>query len=74
MDDFKKGITKILISSDLLARGIDIQQIQLVINYEISKDPENYVHRVGRTGRLNKEGRVINIVNNYDMQNLSNIQ
>jgi superfamily II DNA/RNA helicase len=51
MDDFRKGTFKVLISSDLLARGIDIQQISLVINYDIQKDPETYIHKIGRTSR-----------------------
>ncbi len=64
MEEFRKGIKRILVSSDLLSRGIDVPQVQLVINYEICKDYENYVHRIGRTGRFSRTGSVFNIVNN----------
>ena len=51
MEDFRSGSVRVLISTDLLARGIDVQQVSLVVNYELPVQRENYVHRIGRTGR-----------------------
>lgn len=62
MRDFRNGSARILISSDLLARGIDIQQISLVINYDLPMDKENYIHRIGRSGRYGRKGFAINLV------------
>jgi superfamily II DNA/RNA helicase len=62
MDDFRAGRVRVLISTDLLARGIDVQQVSLVINYELPHQRENYVHRIGRTGRYGKKGVAINLV------------
>jgi translation initiation factor 4A len=62
MDDFRSGRVRVLISTDLLARGIDVQQVSLVINYELPHQRENYVHRIGRTGRYGKKGVAINLV------------
>lgn len=62
MADFKKGCFRYLIATDVAARGIDIDNIALVINYDIPRDGESYVHRIGRTGRNNKVGRSITFV------------
>ncbi len=62
MDDFRSGHVRVLISTDLLARGIDVQQVSLVINYEMPIQRENYVHRIGRSGRYGKKGVAINLV------------
>jgi translation initiation factor 4A len=62
MDDFRSGTVRVLISTDLLARGIDVQQVSLVINYELPLQRENYVHRIGRSGRYGKKGVAINLV------------
>lgn len=62
MEDFRSGTVRILISTDLLARGIDVQQISLVVNYELPLQRENYVHRIGRSGRYGKKGVAINLV------------
>ena len=62
MADFKKGCFRYLIATDVAARGIDIDNIALVINYDIPRDGESYVHRIGRTGRNNKAGRSITFV------------
>jgi len=58
---FKAGETRILVATDIAARGIDVKGIQLVINYDLPDDPENYVHRIGRTGRAGEEGHAISI-------------
>jgi ATP-dependent RNA helicase RhlE len=59
LDRFRKGESKILVTTDVAARGIDIPDIDYVINYDLPNDPENYVHRVGRTGRGNKRGQAL---------------
>jgi ATP-dependent RNA helicase RhlE len=56
---FKTGEFRILVATDIAARGIDVSGIELVINYDIPDDPENYVHRIGRTGRAGIEGHAI---------------
>lgn len=61
---FRSGQLKLLIATDLLARGIDVQQLQLVINYDIPIKKENYIHRIGRSGRFGKKGFIINLVSN----------
>ncbi len=62
MQDFRKGNVRVLISTDLLARGIDVQQVSLVINYELPTQRENYIHRIGRSGRFGRKGVTINLI------------
>jgi translation initiation factor 4A len=62
MTEFRKGSIRVLISTDLLARGIDVQQVSLVINYELPSQRENYVHRIGRSGRFGRKGVAINLL------------
>lgn len=62
MSAFKQGSTRVLITTDLLARGIDVQQISLVINYDLPIDRETYIHRIGRSGRFGRKGVAINFV------------
>ena len=62
MTDFRKGTARILISTDLLARGIDVQQVSLVINYELPTQMDNYIHRIGRSGRYGRKGTAINLL------------
>jgi len=62
MADFRKGSVRVLISTDLLARGIDVQQVSLVINYELPTQKENYIHRIGRAGRFGRKGVTINLI------------
>lgn len=62
MTNFKKGCFRYLVATDVAARGIDIDNISLVINYDIPKDGESYVHRIGRTGRINKKGKSVTFV------------
>ena len=56
MKGFRNGESRILVSTDLLCRGIDIQQVSVVINYDIPQNVENYLHRIGRSGRFGKKG------------------
>ena len=62
MLDFKNGKTDILVATDIVARGIDIDDIGLVINYDVPHDPEDYIHRIGRTARANADGVTITFV------------
>ena len=64
MQNFRKGASRILISTDLLARGIDVHSVGLVINYELPQKHENYIHRIGRSGRFGKRGIAINLISN----------
>ena len=62
MKEFRSGSTRILISTDLLGRGIDIQQVNLIINYDMPSEPAKYIHRIGRSGRFGRKGVAINLV------------
>jgi translation initiation factor 4A len=66
MSSFRKGETRVLISTDLLSRGIDIQQVSIVINYDIPNDKESYIHRIGRSGRYGRKGIAINFTSEQD--------
>lgn len=70
MSRFRSGQSRILISTDLLSRGIDIQQVSLVINYDLPTDKECYLHRIGRSGRFGRKGVAINFVTNRDEGNI----
>ena len=56
MKEFRTGSSRVLITTDLLARGIDVQQVHLVINYDIPREKETYIHRIGRSGRFGRKG------------------
>ena len=62
MDEFRNGKIRVLLATDLLARGIDVQQVSIVINYDIPRDVANYLHRIGRSGRYGRKGVGINFV------------
>lgn len=74
MVEFRTGTTRILITTDILARGIDIQQVSLVINYDMPKYPQTYIHRIGRSGRYGRKGIAINFVTKKERNILSYIQ
>jgi translation initiation factor 4A len=74
MNDFKYGKTRILITTDLLARGIDVQHISLVINYDIPRSKEIYIHRIGRSGRFGRKGIAINFVTKNEVPLLKEIE
>lgn len=67
MLDFKAGRVNVLVATDIVARGIDIDDIELVINYDVPHEAEDYVHRVGRTARANRDGRAITFVNEKEI-------
>ena len=68
-----KGYFRYLVATDVAARGIDIDNITLVINYDIPQDKESYVHRIGRTGRVGKMGRAITFVTQNENKFLNDI-
>jgi translation initiation factor 4A len=74
MNDFRKGTVRVLISTDLLARGIDVQQVSLVINYELPPQRENYIHRIGRSGRFGRKGVAINLLSPEDTRVMEEIE
>ena len=74
MISFRNGKTRVLISTDLLARGIDVQQVSLVINYELPVQRENYIHRIGRSGRYGRKGASINLVTEREMRSQAEIE
>lgn len=74
MSEFRRGVTRILITTDILSRGIDIQQVSLVINYDMPKYPQTYIHRIGRSGRFGRKGSAINFVTKKEKTILNFIQ
>lgn len=74
LNDFKNGGKNVLISSDLTARGIDIQQISLVVNFDVPRDIHTYLHRIGRSGRWGRKGTAINFISERDVSNMRRIE
>jgi len=74
LDDFKKGQVRVLVATDIAARGIDIDQLPHVINYELPNVSEDYVHRIGRTGRAGNEGEALSLVCVDEDEFLKNIE
>ncbi|KAL0075743.1 ATP-dependent RNA helicase eIF4A [Phycomyces blakesleeanus] len=74
MKEFRSGSSRVLITTDLLARGIDVQQVSLVINYDLPSNRENYIHRIGRGGRFGRKGVAINFVSNDDVRMMRDIE
>ena len=74
INGFRGGSVRVLVSSDLLARGIDIQQVSLVINFELPVQRENYIHRIGRSGRFGRKGVAINLVTPGELRELKEIE
>jgi len=73
MKKFRSLNTRVLISTDLLGRGIDVQQVSIVINYDIPFKNESYIHRIGRSGRHGRKGTAINFVTNNDVKRIDEI-
>lgn len=74
MSEFRRGETRVLITTDMWARGIDVQQVSLVINYDIPSNRENYLHRIGRSGRFGRKGVAINFLTEEDERLLRDIE
>lgn len=74
MNDFRTGHSRVLISTDVWARGIDVQQVSLVINYDLPEIMENYIHRIGRSGRFGRKGTAINFITTTDVSKLKQIE
>jgi len=74
MKEFRSGSSRVLITTDLLARGIDVQQVSLVINYDMPGNRENYIHRIGRSGRFGRKGVAVNLVADGDVRALREIE
>ena len=73
MREFRSGSSRVLITTDLLARGIDVQQVSLVINYDLPTNRENYIHRIGRSGRFGRKGVAINFLTSGDVRYMRDI-
>jgi len=71
---FRSGSSRVLISTDLLARGIDVQHVSIVINYDLPTQKENYLHRIGRSGRYGRKGVAINFVPERDVPTLKDLE
>jgi translation initiation factor 4A len=74
MKEFRSGSSRVLITTDLLARGIDVQQVSLVINYDLPANRENYIHRIGRSGRFGRKGVAINFVTGDDVRAMRELE
>ncbi|XP_054724840.1 eukaryotic initiation factor 4A-I-like [Uloborus diversus] len=74
MREFRSGSSRVLITTDILARGIDVQQVSLVINYDLPTNRENYIHRIGRGGRFGRKGVAINFITEEDKRSLRDIE
>lgn len=74
MLDFKSGKINILIATDIVARGIDVDDIELVVNYDVPREGEDYIHRVGRTARADRDGKAVTLVNEKDQRHLNQIE
>jgi len=74
MNEFRQGSSRVLITTDVWARGIDVQNVSLVTNYDLPTNRENYIHRIGRSGRFGRKGVAINFVTNEDVKILRDIE
>ena len=74
MRDFKKGLFRYLVATDVAARGIDVENISLVVNYELPHERETYIHRIGRTGRAGQNGIAISLLERYEQSELKALE
>lgn len=74
LERFKKGITPILVATDVAARGVDVKDVGLVVNYDLPNEPEAYVHRIGRTARAGAEGRAVSFCSEEELEFLRDIE
>jgi superfamily II DNA/RNA helicase len=74
MKDFRDGKTRLLLTTDILSRGIDIPQVNLVVNYDLPQNKETYIHRIGRCGRFGKKGVSISMVKSEDPSDMKTLE
>ena len=74
MDNFKQGLIRVLVATDVAARGLDIDELSHVINFELPNNPEDYVHRIGRTGRAGTKGFAISLTSKEENNALADIE
>ena len=74
MNLFRNGELRVIVATDIISRGIDVQAVSIVINYDIPKYKDVYVHRIGRSGRFGRKGVAINFVTQDDIKKLRTIQ
>jgi len=74
LSEFRTGSSRILITTDLLARGIDVHGVSLVINYDLPRNFEKYIHRIGRSGRFGRKGVAINLIATDDMGTMAELE
>ena len=74
MEEFRGGQSRVLITTDVWGRGLDVQQVSLVVCYDLPQSRELYIHRIGRSGRFNRKGVAINFVTNEDVRILRDIE
>ena len=74
LNDFRNGKSRILLSTDIISRGIDIQSVSIIINYDVPNYKETYIHRIGRSGRYGRKGYAINFCCNNDINKLKTIE
>jgi translation initiation factor 4A len=74
MKSFRLGTSRILIATDVIARGIDIQQVEIVINFDLPREIETYIHRIGRSGRFGRKGIAINFVTQKEYSQMQRIE
>src|SRR5690606_25215817 len=74
MNKFRSRAVEILVATDVASRGIDVKDVEMVVNYDLPKDEEDYVHRIGRTGRAGKNGLALSFASGKDIFRLRNIE
>lgn len=74
LDRFKKGLTPVLVATDVAARGVDVKDVGLVVNFDLPNEPEAYVHRIGRTARAGAEGRAVSFCSDDELEYLREIE
>ena len=73
-ENFKSGTCRVLVSTDLFSRGIDVQQVSIVINFDLPKNIHTYLHRIGRSGRWGRKGTAINFTSRRDFNRIKEIE
>ena len=74
MDSYRKGNLNVLVATDIAARGLDIDDVDIVVNFELPRDPEDYVHRIGRTARAGRKGKAVSFIGRRDFSLLGRIE